>query len=89
METLGILLKGKNTGIFKNTNDEYCQISRYYIGNNQKFRVIFSKAMDDIATRNAINTTSEKKVLKLIKEEGFVLDPLCSIVYNVSQIGEA
>ena len=74
METLGILLKGKNSGIFKNTNGEYCQISRYYIGNNQKFQVIFSKGMSDIATRGAINTTSERKILKLVKEEGFVLE---------------
>ena len=75
METLGILLKGKNSGIFKNTNGEYCQISRYYIGNNQKFQVIFSKGFGDIAMRDAINTTSEKKILKLIKEEGFLLEP--------------
>ena len=75
METLGILLKGKNSGIFKNTNGEYCQISRYYIGNSQKFQVIFSKGLGDIATRGAIDTTSEKKILKLIKEEGFSLEP--------------
>ena len=74
METLGILLKGKNSGIFKNANGEYCQISRYYIGNNQKFKIIFSKGLGDIAMRGAINTTSEKKVLKLIKDEGFVLE---------------
>jgi len=74
METLGILLKGKNSGLFKNTNGEYCQIFRYYIGNNQKFQVIFSKELGDLATRGAINTTSEKKVLKLIKDEGFVLE---------------
>lgn len=75
METLGILLKGKNSGIFKNTNGEYCQIRRYYIGNNQKFQIIFSKGLGDIAKRGAINTTSEKKILKLIKEEGFLLEP--------------
>lgn len=37
-------------------------------------RVIFAKGVFDIATRNAINTTSEKKVLKLIEEEGFALE---------------
>lgn len=74
METLGILLNGKNSGLFKNTNGEYCQISRYYIGNNQKFQVIFSKGLGDIAMRGAINTSSEKKILKLIKEEGFLLE---------------
>lgn len=75
METLGILLKGKNTGIFKNAKDEYCHISKYYVGNIQKFQIIFSKGLGDIAIRNAINTTSEKKVLKLIKDEGFVFVP--------------
>jgi uncharacterized protein YajQ (UPF0234 family) len=30
--------------------------------------------LGDIAMRGAINTTSEKKVLKLIKDEKFVLD---------------
>ena len=75
METLGILLKEKSSGIFKNINGEYCRISSYYIRNNQKFQVIFSKDWDDIATRGAINTTSEKKILKLIKEEGFLLEP--------------
>ena len=74
METLGIILKGKTSGIFKNDNGEYCQISRYYIGNNQKFQIIFSKGYNDIAIRPAINTTSEKKVLKLIKDENFALE---------------
>ena len=73
-KTLGILLKGKNSGVFKNANGEYCRISRYDIGNNPKIQVIFSKGVFDIATRNAINTTSEKKVLKLIEEEGFLLE---------------
>lgn len=74
METLGILLKGKNYGIFKNAKGEYCQISRYYIGNKQNFQIIFSKGIGDIAAREAISTTSEKKVLKLIKDERFVLE---------------
>lgn len=38
----------------------------------KKFQIIFSKGLGDIAIRSAINTTSEKKVLKLIKDEGFV-----------------
>ena len=66
METLGILLKGKNSGVFKNTNGEYCHICRFNIGNNQKFQIIFSKELGEIAMRPAINTTSEKKILKLI-----------------------
>lgn len=73
METLGIILKSKNYGLFKNREGEYCQISRYYIRNTQKFQVIFSKDFNEIAKRNAITTTSEKRVLKLIKDEGFEL----------------
>lgn len=73
METLGKILGGKNYGLFKNEIGEYCQISRCYLNNVQRIKVVFSKDMNTIATRYAINTTSEKKVLKLIKDEGFVL----------------
>jgi hypothetical protein len=38
-----------------------------------KFNVIFSKNIYDIATRPAINTTSEKKVLKLLSTENYEL----------------
>jgi hypothetical protein len=73
METLGIILKGKNVGVFKNDNDEYCHICKFYIKNTQRIQIIFSKDFGDTATRSAINTTSEKKVLKLLKEENFKL----------------
>lgn len=74
MKTLDTLLNGRNYGIFKNANGEYCRIRRYDLGSNPKIQVIFAKGVFDIATRNAINTTSEKKVLKLIEEEGFALE---------------
>ena len=74
--TLGNLLKGKNSGVFKNNNGEYCQIIRYYVGNNKKFQIIFSKSLTDIAKRNAIITTSEKRVLNLIKKEEFILEEI-------------
>ncbi len=74
METLGTILKGKNYGVFKNDKGEYCQVSRFYVRNNQKFQVIFSKSFSDLATRNAINSTSEKRILKLLKTENFVLE---------------
>ena len=74
MKALNEILNGRNKGLFRNTNGEYCRISKYYTGgNNENFQIIFSKDVFDIATRPAINTTSEKKVLELIKEEGFVL----------------
>lgn len=70
------LLKGNNSGVFKNNNGEYCQIIRYYVGNNKKFQIIFSKSLTDIAKRNAIITTSEKRVLNLIKKEEFILEEI-------------
>ncbi len=73
MATLNALLNGRNYGTFKNANGEYCRIRIYDLGNNPKIQVIFAKGVFDIATRNAINTTSENKILKLIKEEGFNL----------------
>ena len=73
MDTLGVILRGKNVGVFKNDNDEYCYITRGYNKNTENFQIIFSKNNGDIATRPAINTTSEKKVLKILKEENFKL----------------
>lgn len=73
MESLGIILKGRSFGIFKNNKNEYCQISSWYQKNTRKFQVIFRKDCQEIASRFAINTTSEKKILKLIKDEGFIL----------------
>lgn len=73
METLGKILGGKNYGLFRNSAGEYCQISRWYERNTLRIKVVFSKDMNTLATRYAINTISEKKVLKLIKDEGFVL----------------
>lgn len=70
------LLKGNNSGVFKNSNGEYCQIIKYYVGNNKKFQIIFSKSLTDIAKRNAIITTSEKRVLNLIKKEDFILEEI-------------
>lgn len=74
-KTLGIILLGKNSGVFKNDKGEYCHVSMYYIRNTQQFKIIFSKDIvgGEIATSPAINTTSEKKVLKLLTTENFTL----------------
>ena len=72
-KTLGMILGGRNFGVFKNREGEFCRISRYYVKNTCKYQVIFQKDVGDLATRYAINTSSEKKVLKLIEEEGFQL----------------
>ena len=72
-KTLGQLLKGKTSGIFVNDKDEYCYVSSYYTGNKRKFQIIFSKGLNDLVTKPAINTTSEKKVLKFLSSENFVL----------------
>lgn len=73
-QTLGEALKAKSYGVFVNTDGEYCTVSSYYIGNKRKFQIIFSKlGNNETATRFAINSTSEKKVLKVLNSEKFVL----------------
>jgi hypothetical protein len=72
-KTLGQILLGKNNGTLINDKGEYIYVIRYYYKNTLKFQVIFSKNLGDIATRPAINTTVEKKVLKLINTENFKL----------------
>ncbi len=74
-KTLYQLLKGKTYGLFVNDKDEHCYVGSYYTGNKRKFQIIFSKGLggNDIATKPAINTTSEKRVLKFLSSENFVL----------------
>jgi hypothetical protein len=77
METLGNKLKGKSYGVFQNNNGEYCRISTYYIRNKKYISVYFNENDYVLASRNAIRTTSEKKVLKLLEIENFTyLKPL-------------
>ena len=71
--TLTEALKSKNNGLFVNSNGEYCNVSRFYINNTLRFQVIFNKNFTDIATRLAINSTSEKRILKLLNSENFKL----------------
>jgi hypothetical protein len=72
-KTLSQALKCKSYGVFVNTDGEYCTVGSYYIGNKRKFQIIFSKGLNDIATKPAINTTSEKRVLKFLSSENFAL----------------
>lgn len=72
-KTLGQLLKGKTSGVFVNDKDEHCYVGSYYTGNKRKFQIIFSKGLNYIATKPAINSTSEKRVLKFLSSENFVL----------------
>lgn len=73
-KTLSQALKCKSYGVFVNTDGEYCMVSSYYVGNRIKFKIIFSKpGNNETATRFAINSTSEKKVLKVLNSENFVL----------------
>jgi len=72
-KTLGQLLMAKSFGNFVNDKGEYCRVSRYYIKNTEKFQVVFSKGMNEVATRPAINSTSEKRIVKLLTTENFKL----------------
>ena len=71
--TLAEALKAKNNGLFINSNGEYCNVSRFYIKNTLRFQVTFNNNFTDIATRPAINSTSEKRILKLLNSENFKL----------------
>lgn len=66
-EALGCLSHRK----FQNENGEFAQVTSYYNKNKRKFQVIFMQPDHDIASRFAINTVSEKKVLKLLNDEKF------------------
>jgi hypothetical protein len=73
MEPLHRLLKGKNGGTFKNPEGKYCRVLRYYGKNKEKFEIIFAKNWNETAWRYAIQSTSEKKVVKFLTGEGFIL----------------
>jgi hypothetical protein len=73
-KTLGQVLECKSCGVFVNDKGEYCTVSTYYIKNTKRIQVVFSKGIGNPATRNAITTTSDKKVLKLLSSENFILD---------------
>ena len=75
MERLGMLMLGKRYGVFKNDRDEYCQVSRFYDNNREKFYIIFSDGkFGSIANKPAIHTVVEKKVVKILKEGGYILN---------------
>ena len=70
-----MLMLGKRYGVFKNDRDEYCQVSRFYDNNREKFYIIFSDGkFGSIANKPAIHTVVEKKVVKILKEGGYILN---------------
>lgn len=73
MERLGMLMLGKRYGVFKNDRDEYCQVSRFYDNNREKYSIIFSN-VGSIANKPAIHTIVEKKVVNILKEGGYILN---------------
>ena len=72
-QTLGQVLQGKDYGVLVNDKGEFINVMRFYQKNKLKFQVIFSKGLGDVAKRPAINTISEKRVLKLINDENYQL----------------
>ena len=73
MERLGMLLLGKRYGVFKNDKNEYCQVTRFYDNNREKYSIIFCN-VGVIANKPAIHTIVEKKVVKILKEGGYILN---------------
>ncbi len=72
-KTLGQILLGKSNGLLVNDKGEYIYVVRYYNNNKLKYQVIFSKSLTEMARKPALNTTVEKKVLKLINDENYQL----------------
>lgn len=73
MERLWMLLLGKRYGIFKNDKNEYCQVTKFYDNNREKYSIIFCN-VGSIANKPAIHTIVEKKVVKILKEGGYILN---------------
>ena len=72
-KTLGQILLSKSNGLLVNDKGEYIYVVRYYYNNKLKYHVIFSKGLGEMARKPALNTTVEKKVLKLINDENYQL----------------
>ena len=72
-KTLGQILLSKSNGLLVNDKGEYIYVVRYYNNNKLKYQVIFSKSLTEMARKPALNTTVEKKVLKLINDENYQL----------------
>lgn len=75
-ENLNQALKCKSSGVFKSPIGEYVTISTWYDKSTKRIQAIFKKDIGDTtigATRYAINTISEKKIVKMLNENKFEL----------------
>jgi hypothetical protein len=62
MQKIGILLIGKRCGVFKNDKNEYCQVTRFYENNKEKFSIIFSDGkIGSVATKPGYSYNSSKE----------------------------
>ena len=67
-------LKCKSYGVFVNENGEHCTVSVWYVKSKKHIQVCFtSLSLNEQAKRFAINTSSEKKVVKILNDENFQL----------------
>jgi hypothetical protein len=58
-------------GLYRNNEDQYCRVVTYYVGNNKKIQIVFNKEVGTLAWRPAINSTSERAVIRFLTKEGF------------------
>jgi hypothetical protein len=70
MKTLAQHLKTLNYGIFINDKNQYCKVTTWYDKSTFKIQVTFQKN-NEPAYDFALNTTSIKKVEKLLNEKKF------------------
>jgi hypothetical protein len=58
-------------GLYRNNEDQYCRVVTYYVGNNKKIQIVFNTEVGTLAWRPAINSTSERAVIRFLTKEGF------------------
>jgi len=63
-------LKCNSFAVLTNKQNQSITVSYYYHGSEKKYLIIFCK-QGEIARQGAINTVSEKKVLKIINEGNY------------------
>jgi hypothetical protein len=59
------------TGLYRNNKDQYCRVTTYYAKNTKKIQIVFNKEVGTLAWRPAVNSTSDRAVIRFLTKEGF------------------
>jgi hypothetical protein len=66
-----VIMNFLKDGLYRNNKGLYCKVVTYYVRNTKRIQIVFSKSIEDIAWRPAINSTSERAVIRFLTKEGF------------------